>query len=82
MGFLAAANDFAAKIAAGGTEKQIAEWTAQKFNFMVDVYVTGFFLCAVAIIFLGCLMEWIKLLSGSKKAVLHEEAYVALPEGA
>jgi carbon starvation protein len=82
MGFLAAANDFAAKIAAGGTEKQITEWTAQKFNFMVDVYVTGFFLCAVAIIFLGCLIEWIKLLSGSKKAVLREEAYVALPEGA
>jgi carbon starvation protein len=82
MGFLAAANDFAAKIAAGGTDKQIAEWTAQKFNFMVDVYVTGFFLSAVAIIFLGCLMEWIKLLSGSKTAVLAEDPYVALPEGA
>lgn len=82
MGFLAAANDFGAKIAAGGTEKQIAEWTAQKFNFMVDVYVTGFFLCAVAIIFLGCLLEWIKLLSGSKKVVLNESPYVALPEGA
>jgi len=81
MGFLAAAKDFSAKIAAGGTEKQIAEWTAQKFNFMVDVYVTGFFLCAVAIIFIGCLMEWIKLLSGAKKAVLAEEPYVALAEG-
>ncbi|MBK8095058.1 MAG: carbon starvation protein A [Verrucomicrobiaceae bacterium] len=82
IGFLAAANDFAAKIAAGGTEKQLGDWAAQKFNFMVDVYVTGFFLCAVAIIFLGCLVEWVKLLGGSKKAVLHEDAYVALPEGA
>ncbi len=81
MGFLAAANDFGAKIAAGGTEKQIAEWSAQKLNFMVDVYVTGFFLAAVAIIFLGCLVEWIKLISGSKKAVLNESPYVALPEG-
>jgi len=81
MGFLAAAKGFADKIAAGGTEKQIAEWTAQKFNFMVDAYVTGFFLCAVAIIFIGCLMEWIKLLSGSKKAVLKEDPYVAMPEG-
>jgi carbon starvation protein len=82
MGFLATANDFAAKIAAGGTDKQIAEWTVQKFNFMVDVYVTGFFLCAVAIIFFGCLIEWIKLLSGSKKIVLNESPYVAMPEGA
>lgn len=82
MGFMAAANDFAAKIAAGGTEKEIATWSAQKFNFMVDVYVTGFFLCAVAVIFLGCLVEWIKLLNGSKQAVLKEDPYVALPEGA
>jgi carbon starvation protein len=44
--------------------------------------VTAFFLLAVAIIFLGCLREWIKLLNGSKKIVLNEEAYVVLPEGA
>jgi carbon starvation protein len=58
------------------------EWSAQQFNFTVDTVVTGFFLAAVAIIFLGCLIEWIKLLSGSKKIVLNEEPYVALPEGA
>jgi carbon starvation protein len=40
------------------------------------------FLAAVAIIFLGCLVEWIKLLSGSKIVVLHESPYVTLPEGA
>ncbi|GEM_PF-2488977 len=34
-----------------------------------------------AIIFLGCLLEWIKLLSGSKKIVLKEDPNVALPEG-
>jgi carbon starvation protein len=82
MGFIAAANSFKDKIAAGGTPQQIKEWSAQQFNFTVDTVVTGFFLLAVAIIFLGCLREWIKLLSGSKKVVLNEEPYVALPEGA
>jgi carbon starvation protein len=48
-------------------------WAAQQFNFTVDTVVTAFFLLAVAIIFLGCLREWIKLLSGSKKIVLNEE---------
>ena len=82
MGFIAAANSFKDKIAAGGTPQQIKEWSAQQFNFTVDTVVTGFFLLAVAIIFLGCLREWIKLLSGSKKVVLNEEPYVAMPEGA
>jgi carbon starvation protein len=82
MGFIAQAKFYAAKIAAGGSEKELAEWATLKFNGVVNTWVTGFFLCAVAIIFLGCLREWIKLLSGSKKAVLHEEPYVALPEGA
>jgi carbon starvation protein len=82
MGFIAAADSFAAKIAAGGTEQQLKEWSAQQFNFTVDTVVTAFFLCAVAVIFLGCLAEWVKLLRGSKKAVLHEDPYVALPEAA
>lgn len=82
MGFMAAADSFAAKIAAGGTPEQIANWSAQKFNFTVDTVVTAFFLLAVAIIFIGCLIEWIKLLSGSKAIVLKEDPYVALPEGA
>jgi len=43
---------------------------------------TCFFLAAVPVIFLGCLREWIKLLCGSKKVVLNEDPYVALPEGA
>jgi carbon starvation protein len=78
MGFIAAAKSFGDKIAAGGTPQQLKEWTAQQFNFTVDTVVTGFFLAAVAIIFIGCLMEWIKLLSGSKKSVLNEEPYVAI----
>jgi carbon starvation protein len=82
MGFIAAADSFAAKIAAGGSEQQLKEWSAQQFNFTVDTVVTAFFLCAVAIIFLGCLAEWVKLLRGKKQPVLHEDPYVALPDAA
>ncbi|MCX6855355.1 MAG: carbon starvation protein A [Verrucomicrobia bacterium] len=78
MGFISAANFYADKIAAGGTDKELKEWAAQQFNFTVDTVVTAFFLFAVAIIFLGCLREWIKLLNGSKKSVLNEDPYVAL----
>ncbi len=82
MGFISGAKFYDDKIAAGGTEKELAEWGAQQFNFNVDTVVTAFFLLAVAIIFLGCLLEWIKLLSGSKKVVLNEDPYVAAPNAA
>jgi carbon starvation protein len=78
MGFLAAASDFANKIANGGTPQQIKDWTAQQFNFSVDALVTGFFLLAVAVIVIGCLVEWIKLLRGTSTAKLQEAPYVAL----
>jgi carbon starvation protein len=81
MGFIAGAKAYGSKLAAGGTPQEMKAWAAQQFNFNVDTGVTAFFLLAVAIIFLGCLMEWIKLLSGAKKVVLNEEPYVALPEG-
>jgi carbon starvation protein len=76
MGFISGAKFYADKIAGGGTPQEMKEWAAQQFNFNVDTAVTGFFLCAVALIFLGCLREWISLLSGSKKSVLHEDPYV------
>jgi carbon starvation protein len=76
MGFLAQAELYAGKIAAGGTAKELSDWGHLKFNGLVDAWVTGFFLVAVTIVFLGCLLQWIKLLNGSKKAVLHEDPYV------
>ncbi|WP_395741295.1 carbon starvation CstA family protein [Prosthecobacter sp.] len=82
MGFISGAKLYGDKLAKGGTPAEMKTWAAQQFNFTVDTVVTSFFLAAVAIIFLGCLVEWIKLLSGSKKVVLKEEPYVALPEGA
>ncbi|MCB1210185.1 MAG: carbon starvation protein A, partial [Verrucomicrobiales bacterium] len=82
MGFIAASKDYAAKLAAGGSPADMKIWAAQKLNMQVDTAVTAFFLACVAIIFLGCLREWIKILRGSKVAELHEDPYVALPEGA
>ena len=82
MGFISGAKFYGDKMAAGGTPQEMKVWAAQQFNFTVDTFVTAFFLLAVAIIFLGCLREWMKLLNGSKKIVLNEEAYVAMPEGA
>lgn len=82
MGFIAAAKSFGDKMAAGGTPQQMKEWAAQQFNFNVDTAVTGFFLAAVAIIFLGCLKEWVTLLSGAKKPVLNEDPYIPLADAA
>ncbi|HAL72830.1 MAG TPA: carbon starvation protein A [Verrucomicrobiales bacterium] len=76
MGFLAQVDLYAGKIAAGGTAKELSDWGHLKFNGLVDAWVTGFFLVAVAIIFFGCLVEWIKLLSGAKRPVLHEDPYI------
>jgi carbon starvation protein len=78
MGFIAAVRFYSEKVAGGGTEKELREWGAQVFNFKVDTVVTSFFLIAVAVIFLGCLREWIRLLNGSKVAELREEPYVPL----
>jgi len=81
MGFISGAKMYGDKLAKGGTPVEMKTWAAQQFNFNVDTFVTAFFLLAVAVIFFGCLREWIKLLSGAKKVVLNEEPYVALPEG-
>ncbi|MBL9143673.1 MAG: carbon starvation protein A [Verrucomicrobiaceae bacterium] len=80
MGFLAAARDFGNKTASGGTPQQIKEWTAQQLNFQVDVIVTAFFLIAVAIVFVGCAIEWARLLSGSKKVETKESPYIKLED--
>ncbi len=82
MGFIAGAKYYGEKLAAGGTPEEMKIWAAQQFNFQVDTAVTLFFLAAVAIIFIGCFVEWVRLLSGAKKAQLREDPYVALPDAA
>jgi carbon starvation protein len=50
LGFLAAAKDLSAKIAAGGTPAQMAQWERLLFNNHVNAGVTGAFLVLVAVV--------------------------------
>ncbi len=78
LGFLSGARDYAAKIAAGGTAEQIAEWRRLAFNLQVDAAVTGTFLVLVLLIVVTCARVWWQLLAGSRVADLHEDPYVAI----
>ena len=82
-GFLPAIETTKAKLAGVAAGSDAAKALERSlFNLHVDVGITAFFLIAVAVIVVGCVWEWVKLLRGSKKAVLQESPYVALPEGA
>jgi carbon starvation protein len=48
-------------------------------NARVDIGITALFLGFVAVIVIGCALEWIRLLRG-KKSVLHEGPYIPLAE--
>ena len=82
MGFLAGAKAYAAKIAAGGTEAEIAVWHKVLHMNQVDAVVAGFFLVCVTVIVIGCAHEWVRLLTGRKEIVLHENPYVHLDKAA
>lgn len=82
MGFLAGANSYAVKIAAGGSSEQLAVWRKVQFMNQVDAAVAGFFLICVTIIVVGCVYEWFKLLTGRKPIVLQENPYIHLPDPA
>ena len=79
LGFLAAARDFAAKIAAGGDAAQVNQWERLLFNNQVNAFVTGSFLVLVAIVVIANARVWWQLLAGKRTPVLHEEPYVAVP---
>jgi len=80
LGFLSAAGDFAAKIAAGGTAAQIAEWQRLRINNLVDAFVTGAFLLLVLLIVAACARVWWKLLTDRAYVnPLHEAPHVAVP---
>lgn len=67
LGFL-----FTAKAARAAGE------TSKFINNTVDAVVTGMFLVFVLIIVSGCAREWVKLLRGTRRPVLHEGPYVPL----
>ncbi|MBS0631584.1 MAG: carbon starvation protein A [Verrucomicrobia bacterium] len=78
LGFLSIAHGLEAKIAAGGTSKEIATWSAQLFNNRVDAVVTGTFLVLVVIVVLANARVWYQLLAGKRAPEMREEPYVAL----
>ncbi|HEY0967975.1 MAG TPA: carbon starvation CstA family protein [Opitutaceae bacterium] len=76
LGFLAIARNLEARIAQGGTPEEMRAWTAQLFNNRVDAVVTATFLVLVAVVVAANVHAWYQLLSGKRKAVLHEDTYV------
>jgi carbon starvation protein len=79
LGFLSAARDFAAKIAAGGTEKQLADWQHLVFNNYVNTAVTGTFLLLVVLIVGANAVGWWKMIVAKERRPLHEEPYIPAP---
>jgi carbon starvation protein len=78
LGFLSAAADFKAKIAAGGLPVQLEQWQRLLFNSQVNAAVTGTFLVLVAIVVVANARVWWQLLAGRTAPALHEEQYVAV----
>jgi carbon starvation protein len=67
---------------------QVADGTAPAtaardiLNLRIDILVTGFFLASVSIILAASILEWTRLLRGTKPLALRESAFVPLPEEA
>ncbi len=77
LGFLAIARGLQAKIAAGGTEKELATWHSQLVNNRIDAGVTGTFLILVSLVVLLNARLWWQLLAGKRAPELKEETYIA-----
>ena len=78
-GFVPALHALTAQIDAG-TAPATAGRTL--LNLRVDIAVTAFFLLAVGLIVAASIIEWIRLLRGTKPVVLRESAFVALRDRA
>ena len=78
-GFLPALTKLTAQIDAG-----TAPATAGRalLNLRVDIAITAFFLLAVGLIVAASVVEWVRLLRGTKPIVLRESEFVALREPA
>ncbi len=79
-GFLPAVRNLEAQLAAGVPADKLKAVETALFNARLDIVVVTVLLGFVAVITLGCAWEWWRILSGAKKAELHEAPYVALPE--
>ncbi len=80
FGFLDIAATLHDKINSGATGTALKELKAQVYNNYLNAGVAGLFLVFVAIIIIGSLIEWTKLLRGQKPASLRESPYVSLSD--
>jgi len=78
IGFLAYANQLAAKLAAGGLPAAKAAETARLvFNQRLNAVVVGVLAAMALILVFEALYEWFRILSKRAPVVLHEAPYVA-----
>jgi carbon starvation protein len=77
IGFLAGADALAAQVAAGKfAGAALAEVQRNIFNLRLDAVVAGIFAGLVLILIFEAAGEWLRILSGRKKAVLQEAPFV------
>jgi carbon starvation protein len=82
LGFLANANALAARIAAGQIPAaKIADTHRLIFNQRLDAAVTAVLALMILVLILEALVQWYRILSGKREAVLHEAPYVATQWG-
>ncbi len=82
LGFLALAENWQAKIAAGGTEAEMKAWQAQLLNNRVDAAVTAVFLVLVTVVVLANARIWWQLLVSKRAPELREAPYVTTTDAA
>jgi len=78
-GFVPALEKLSAQVEAGTAPATAARTL---LNLRVDIAVTSFFLVAVVLIVAASVVEWARLLRGTKPMVLHESDFVALRDPA
>ncbi|WP_310569893.1 carbon starvation CstA family protein [Gemmatimonas sp.] len=79
LGFLSHARLIEGQIAAGTLPANIKSLEAAQrmiFNDRLDAAVAGFFLVSVVVILTASIIEWVKVMNGSKAAVSSETPYV------
>jgi carbon starvation protein len=79
-GFLPAIRQLEYQLAAGVPAAKLKPMTTALFNARLDIAVVVTFLGFVAVITLGCVWEWWRILSGAKPPVIHEAPYVVLAD--
>jgi len=79
-GFLPAIRKLEEQLAAGVPADKLRAVETALFNARLDIAVVVVFLGFVAVITMGCVWEWWRILRGDKPAEIHEAPYVALAD--